>query len=1001
MSWVKKFQEGGKSTKQYGHLRINGVDLGNSEEMYNAFARHAQRQDIRQGKFYDQWLEMLRNGEDVEFGNGNTVNAKPNDMSERRASERSNWTRFWDDVFDTDRNQFSNAVATARRFNWAPLKVEETPVSKKDFDTSTIKLNYNPDPKNKKRQTWSTTHADNARAEKRVADALAWMADPSKFDYNDNENIAAAYSRANANGDPNTFAENIWNVMRNYQGLDFTDPDVQNALDWLNAFGIDVDRSTVPAGNSGGSSGGTSVTKEFKGPDGKIYISDKDGNLTLKAGQDDTPTVKQEVPIVDPTTKIDNSKPTLITRKFAIANGLSSDYWYGVYYNGKPYSVADINNNPGLKLIMDEVARINNQTNLTQQERIKALSDRINIPYENFSTYGEWNPAYTVDGLNLGEELGKRGVTSAAISEYEPTSDGSRIFKYYNNTEPGENPWNFRSEYYLVYDKDGNLYLTTNDEKETLFNNAGVGDLKVPNFIQNALGTINLTYTTPQIMTMQSTAGAFPYSKQVSGNGDFYLRREKDGKQLVQDKSGKYYIYNPKNQRLVQISDEAALRFDKGGKIDFNKVNAFAKGGKVAKAQNGLSALDGALLQQINRLKSNDFTVRDNLGNIKWFSDTYSNFFQIPEVADPNSGIRSQVNTPVPDVKASTEVTDTKRSSLYSDYNLDSSPYITAGINSGLAALDYGSMAWGRRKIHDITERAIKDSIYKQTTPQLQTLPVTTPLEDRLAKMYESHIGRMKLPQTSDTVTNTSLEFTDDAQAMQGLSQAVGQKSAKVTQLQQANQQTINQQQQYYANAENDLRQRVAGAIMNLGQNDASLVAQTAQSIQNLAREWRTKFDNANQQFNLFQYQNKINELNRQADADWLNQVQTAHPDIWAQWDAADQSKYDHDFNTWAMSQKGIWNKLENDYRANQEAISGYAGDAYLNYRLNDPFLRSLYRNRYAVARKSGGKITTKRQNRYKNEPSEDIWIEQNKSTHKLVAKLNDNIIKTFLKTLK
>lgn len=101
------------------------------------------------------------------------------------------------------------------------------------------------------------------------------------------------------------------------------------------------------------------------------------------------------------------------------------------------------------------------------------------------------------------------------------------------------------------------------------------------------------------------------------------------------------------------------------------------------------------------------------------------------------------------------------------------------------------------------------------------------------------------------------------------------------------------------------------------------------------------------------------------------------------------------------MSQRGVWNQLENEYRANQEAISGYAGDAYLNYRLNDPFLRSLYRNRYAVARKSGGKITTKRQNRYKNEPSEDIWIEQNKSTHKLVAKLNDNIIKTFLKTLK
>lgn len=66
------------------------------------------------------------------------------------------------------------------------------------------------------------------------------------------------------------------------------------------------------------------------------------------------------------------------------------------------------------------------------------------------------------------------------------------------------------------------------------------------------------------------------------------------------------------------------------------------------------------------------------------------------------------------------------------------------------------------------------------------------------------------------------------------------------------------------------------------------------------------------------------------------------------------------------------------------------------------PWLGNLYRNREGVpVKRSGGSFTIKQRNRYKNEPSEDIWINQNKATHKLVAKLNDNVIKTFLKTLK
>ena len=67
MSQVKHYKTGGvvkaengtkteeqKATKTYGHLIIDGIDYGNSEDVYNAFAQHARNQGLSQGQFYDQ-----------------------------------------------------------------------------------------------------------------------------------------------------------------------------------------------------------------------------------------------------------------------------------------------------------------------------------------------------------------------------------------------------------------------------------------------------------------------------------------------------------------------------------------------------------------------------------------------------------------------------------------------------------------------------------------------------------------------------------------------------------------------------------------------------------------------------------------------------------------------------------------------------------------------------------------------------------------------------------
>ena len=116
---------------------------------------------------------------------------------------------------------------------------------------------------------------------------------------------------------------------------------------------------------------------------------------------------------------------------------------------------------------------------------------------------------------------------------------------------------------------------------------------------------------------------------------------------------------------------------------------------------------------------------------------------------------------------------------------------------------------------------------------------------------------------------------------------------------------------------------------------------------------------------------------------------------------AADRNKYGNDIMTW-IQQSDYWNDaLENEYLKNRKTLNQKILGAYKDYNLS-PELIWLYRDRYGVPiKKSGGTLTIKQRNRYKNEPSEDIWINQNKATHKLVAKLNDNVIKTFLKTLK
>jgi len=147
-------------------------------------------------------------------------------------------------------------------------------------------------------------------------------------------------------------------------------------------------------------------------------------------------------------------------------------------------------------------------------------------------------------------------------------------------------------------------------------------------------------------------------------------------------------------------------------------------------------------------------------------------------------------------------------------------------------------MAWGRRKVHDQIEKGLLDSLYKKDAPWLHGLSTITPIEDAAVNRYDRYVQRgLTTPLSADHTANVQNTLSMQGQALQGRDQAVRQQSAANLQRALANQQTMNTNIANMVDASNDYKARESSLDMSLAQNDASLTAQTAQSIQNLARE--------------------------------------------------------------------------------------------------------------------------------------------------------------------
>lgn len=103
---------------------------------------------------------------------------KPEDMSASRASKRSGWTKFWDDTFDTRRNHFSDAIATARGFTFTPQEKAKKETSKASHYNKQASFDYQG---TGDKAVYQKDNPGNLAIIKRFGSYLDWLENPDTW----------------------------------------------------------------------------------------------------------------------------------------------------------------------------------------------------------------------------------------------------------------------------------------------------------------------------------------------------------------------------------------------------------------------------------------------------------------------------------------------------------------------------------------------------------------------------------------------------------------------------------------------------------------------------------------------------------------------------------------------------------------------------------------------------------------------------------------------------
>lgn len=1006
-----KFQSGGKFWK-------NNVLVGEGEDVYKQLANYlagTKFDDVRD--YANDFLQQYSTGKEFHTS-GNYSNYVPTGRNENWAKEGTPTGKFWGASFNTDKSRYYKFNQLLNGFNYvAPEKKEgKTPEDTRDYiDTSELSLDYNPT-KNKK-SIWSTTAIQNKDAVQRVSDIIAALKDPDNATKRLKDKSLANW--LNGMDNPNAYAEQMW---KDLQAEDWDkNANLENYRDWLRAAGIIIPGVTAAGSNGGTSSGinSNSVESEVKPKIGDIVTREDGSKVKYTGTGEDGKEIWEAVeePAVETPTVQTDTTPRNIR---LITPGERTDMDWGVDYEGTPYSYQYIQSMPGSELynLMAEITA-NNAKAQGMNERFTFNNGKLAMP--SIEGYADWTVGNTLeDGTNLNDYFLPLGVTSAAIKQLYTDGNGTRYFKYYNNYDPSwgftdaehpessitwENqPWNMRRPFYFYIDKDGNIKSSTKAPEE--LEPDVVIENKAPVFKALPWNPAS-SYQSGNIWTPTSNFGTTPKIINTNSPGTLVKSLNSNGHTInvYLTKEGKLYVQGNIKDREVSSAELASLlkkyqtrKHASGGAIDTKKINALVakNGGKVRKAQNPNGTVFG-------KRGPIDFSMDEEFDYfapyaIQQEDPVYGKngvlSIASQQTGNPNAGNLNAVKSK----DSTTSLTSTDRvippKTIVGGDPVDPMPFWRDFSGNMLDAGRFISSAYFSDKIRKNRIKTAYEAIKKPTTALLHGYSTATPVEDAQIAQISSLIGNVKHATTSNNAVTEALNQYDWANLLPQLNQVLRYKSQRADAINRENVGVANQQSQMDANAWNDFMNQYRGARMIEGQANEDHMRNIAESLQNVLLQERAKLSQSIDKFADFDFRQKIQNNTNLSEG----QLNTLYVESGARAAYnADPDKNNYvDIADWIdSSPKGAPFKtsLRKQIDEINEGLQIANRDAYIKTKI--PY------GHQRLYGKSGGKISVKSKNRYKNEPWEDIWINSNKAAHSAAAKLSDNIIKTFLKTLK
>ena len=563
MSQIRKLQNGG--TPKYGVLRI-GNTVYDTPEAIDAFEGFLRAGDKSYAPITGKWMDYIRKGHDVSINPiDNTIEisgVSADDYSDlygatkrqRRILESGKPT-FGGNNFST---KFRDAVYYASGFS-GPTKNAENKSKKTKVSNGKIKIDYDTIDGVQK----YSDNPSNKLIDPQIAAYLAYLGDEKWGETNewenelgDNDRILKAWYNG-FEGDKGTSAKAAIDAalaeVRSKPWNEVSEAS-KELLEYFNIVGPDESKSTSQ-----------SVPTSYIDENGQVKKNTQNdkGQWGTYRGNGENGTTKDALY----TTYDTGELPYLINAdRLGLFEGLDDSYLNSVIYGGRIYRPNEISQNVQLQRIMEDVARINN--NATNAANLyNQLKNVI-----NYTDYGDSIGNY------LNYDSSQHYISNKAIRDYLANTpyaavfdatpaysvDGEKIYGVYDFGRNGENSYGFRSPYYLVVNKDGNLHLTVNNNSEWTED-----DLRSTfNFLNREYGDARDFARTREVINGKSY-GRIDITDRVDG-GSYHF--------VVDDTGNVYHVKN--NGELELMDSDLATRILNGEQIVPHDIDESRKNAK-------------------------------------------------------------------------------------------------------------------------------------------------------------------------------------------------------------------------------------------------------------------------------------------------------------------------------------------------------------------------------------------------------------------------------------